>query len=179
MTLTTERLTLRAPVPADVPVIAAFYRSERSAMAGGHLPPHRAWMQAAAILGHWQVRGFGLWAVVRRDAPGDAILGLVGPFHPDGWPDTEIGWVLFDGAEGHGFAQEAATAALADARDRLGWTRIVSYIDPANARSIALAERMGARLDPSATPPRTSGPTTPGKTPVRVYLHPAPAEAAR
>lgn len=162
LTLCTERLVLRRPAPRDKEAIIAFYMSERSQYAGGHVPRFMAWKNTAAIFGHWQLNGFGLWAVTRKGD--DAIIGLVGPFYPDGWPETEIGWLIFEGAEGQGFAQEAAVAALADARARLGWTDIVSYIAPNNARSIALADRLGAVLDPQAAVPFADKPT-------KVYRH--------
>ncbi len=156
-TLTTSRLTLRPLAPRDEDAATAFYMSERSAMTGGHLPRPAAWRAFAAMLGHWQMRGFGLWAVTRKGD--DTAIGMVGPYFPAGWPETEIGWVLFDGAEGHGYAFEAAQAAMADARTRLGWTDIVHYIRAGNDRSIRLAERMGARLDPDAPRPEgSSGP---------------------
>ncbi|MEM7490577.1 MAG: GNAT family N-acetyltransferase [Pseudomonadota bacterium] len=151
MTLTTERLTLRPLAPRDEAAVTAFYMSERSAMTGGHLPRPAAWRAFAAMLGHWQARGYGLWAVTPHGD--DVVLGMVGPYFPGGWPEPEIGWVLFDGAEGHGYAFEAARAALADAGARLGWTEIVHYIRPGNDRSIRLAERLGAKLDPQAAQP--------------------------
>ncbi|MEM7641458.1 MAG: GNAT family N-acetyltransferase [Pseudomonadota bacterium] len=154
MILTTERLTLRPLASRDEAPVTAFYMAERSAMAGGHLPLRGAWRAFAAMLGHWQARGFGLWAVTRTGD--DTAIGMVGPYFPGGWPEPEIGWTLFDGAEGHGYATEAAKAALADARTRLGWTQIVHYIDPGNARSIRLAERLGATLDPAAARPEGS-----------------------
>ena len=55
-------------------------------------------------------------------------------------------------AEGKGYAFEAAQAARAHAFDVLGWETAVSYIDPGNARSIELAERLGAVRDPEAAP---------------------------
>jgi RimJ/RimL family protein N-acetyltransferase len=67
------------------------------------------------------------------------------------FPERELGWILFDGAEGRGIATEAASA-LRDWAAARGWTGLVSYIDPANHRSIALAQRLGARLDPHAVP---------------------------
>jgi RimJ/RimL family protein N-acetyltransferase len=162
LTLCTERLVLRRPAPRDQEAIVAFYMSERSAYAGGHVPRFMAWKNTAAIFGHWHLNGFGLWAVTRKCD--DTIIGLIGPFYPDGWPETEIGWLIFDGAEGHGFAYEAAVAALADARSRLGWKHIVSYIAPENARSIALADRLGAVLDVNADVPFADKPT-------HVYRH--------
>jgi RimJ/RimL family protein N-acetyltransferase len=151
MILTTDRLTLRRPEARDMEAITAFYMSERSAMTGGHLPRTAAWRAAAFVLGHWEARGFGLWAVTLTGE--DKILGLVGPFYPEGWPEREIGWLMFEGSEGKGIAFEAAQAAIADARRRLGFTEIVHYIRHGNARSVALAERLGARLDPAAEQP--------------------------
>ena len=155
-TLQTDRLTLRRPEPRDVPALTEFYISERSQYAGGHVIRPRAFSNACAMLGHWQVRGYGLWAVTWKDA--EDLLGLVGPYYPDGWPETEFGWVLMSQAEGQGIAFEAAKAALSHAREALGWTDIVHYIDPRNTRSITLAERLGARHDKSAQQPKPESP---------------------
>ena len=51
-----------------------------------------AWRSVAMIFGHWATRGYGLWAVTERGC--DDIIGLVGPFYPKGWPETEIGWEI-------------------------------------------------------------------------------------
>lgn len=166
--LETERLNLRPPEPKDVPALTEFYRSERSQYAGGYVAHAKAWSNAAAILGHWQVRGYGLWTVTEKGD--DTALGLVGPYYPDGRPETEIGWLMFEASEGKGYAGEAAHAAIADARARLGWREIVHYIAPENARSIALAERLGAWLDHDAIQPNPD-------TPSLVYRQPK-AESA-
>lgn len=165
LTLETDRLVLRQPAPKDMDAMTEFYVSERSQYAGGYVIRPRAWSNGAMILGHWQVRGFGLWAVTKKGD--DTALGMVGPYYPDGWPETEIGWVLFEGCEGKGYAGEAATAAIADARNRLGWTDIVHYIAPENARSIRLAEKLGATVDANATPPKPD-------VPCLVYRQPKP-----
>ena len=151
MQLKTDRLILRRPTVSDVPAMSAYSASERACYTGGFQGTMRAWMQSAGTLGHWEIRGYGLWAVTLRDT-GD-IVGLVGPFYPDGWPETEFGWMLFDGYEGQGYAEEAARAALAHARESFGWTDIVHYIVAKNTRSIALAEKLGATLDPDAAQP--------------------------
>lgn len=150
-TLTTDRLVLRPPVPEDMAASLAFQDTERSRFVGGDQGRFQAWKSFSATLGHWQINGFGLWTVTLK-GDGTAI-GQVGPFYPEGWPETEIGWMMFEGHEGKGFAFEAATAAIDDARTRLGWTTIVHYIDPANRRSIALAERLGACPDATAAVP--------------------------
>ena len=148
----TERLSLRRPDAEDVDALIDFYVSERSVMAGGNVPYSEAVTRAYAMLGHWAHRGYGLFAITRK---GDNIpLGMAGPYFPPGRPEREIGWGLFAGSEGNGYATEAARATIGFARDTLGWSEIVHYIDPENLRSIAVAERLGAELDLNAVQPK-------------------------
>lgn len=163
--LETERLIMRKPAARDMDAILAFYQSERSVMAGGHISEGRAWRQAAAIIGHWDIRGFGLFAVTEK--PSDEIVGLVGQWYPGDWPETEIGWLVFDGSEGRSIAYEAALAARAHAYTTIGWTTAVSYIDENNTRSVALAERLGCTFDPAAPQPKPDQPCL-------IYRHPSP-----
>ena len=141
-------------------------RSQRARFAGGVRSADDAWREFCVDLAHWELRGYGSYAVTL--AGDDTCLGMVGPFFPAGWPEPEIGWALWPAAEGRGIAYEAALASRDEARRSLGWTRPVSYIDERNARSIALAERLGAVLDPGAA-------TTDAET--LVYRHPAPVAA--
>ena len=148
-TLTTERLTLRAQRPDDFDAYAAFYGSERSWGMGGPLERPQAWRAFAAELGHWQMRGYGFWAVDVTET-GETV-GQVGFWHPEGWSEVEIGWAMFAGSEGKGYAYEAAKAVRDWGLDTLGLTALVSYIDPPNTRSVRLAERLGGWLDPVAS----------------------------
>lgn len=152
--LETERLRLRAPQGDDWPHWRAFHESERAAMVGGGLnqPAGQSWRAFGHVIGHWAMRGFGMFVFTSKD---DATpLGLTGPWFPDGWPEREIGWTVWaPQIEGKGYAAEAATAARAYAFDVLGWDTAVSYIRADNARSLALAERLGAVRDDSASTP--------------------------
>lgn len=168
-TLETERLILRRPTGGDWPRVGDFFMSDRAAMVGGPYTLGKAWRHFASEVGHWDILGFGMWAVTAKGD--DTILGLVGPWCPADWPETEIGWLVFDGAEGKGIAFEAARAAIDHAFAELGWDTAVSYIDAGNTRSIALAEKLGASLDPVAPQPKPDQPCL-------VYRHPKP-EAAR
>ncbi len=163
-TLDTERLILRAPQQADFPPFAAFYAGERSHFVGGPLTAELAWRMLAMEIGHWQLRGFGRWIVERR-ADG-ATIGLVGLFEPHGWPEPEIGWDLFDGFEGHGYATEAARAVRDHAFGTLRWTTAISLVKPANTGSAAVCARLGARRDGTFTHERHG--------PMHIYRHPAP-----
>lgn len=163
-TLTTERLILRAPAPRDAEAFVAYYGSDRSRFTGGPMQARQAWNFFGTEIGHWVINGFGMFVVTYKDD--DTALGIVGHWCPLNWPETEIGWVLFDGAnEGKGIAAEAARACVDHAWNVLGWDSIVSYIAPENAASIALAERLGARHDPDAAVPSPDWPC-------HVYRHP-------
>jgi len=99
-------------------------------------------------LGHWDIRGWGQFTVVER-ATG-ALCGAIGPYFPEGWNEQEIGWFIWEHAEGKGYAFEAAVASRRFAYETLGWTTAVSNIEAGNARSIRLAEKLGCTLDPDA-----------------------------
>lgn len=146
-TLLTDRLRLRMPVLADFEHRAAFYASERSAWEDGPLSREAAWRVWASEVGQWPLMGFGPFSV--EDHAGRGYLGEVGVYQPLGYPEPELGWFVVPEAEGQGVAAEAARAVMGWARDALGWARLVSYIDPGNARSIALALRLGGVVDAS------------------------------
>lgn len=147
----TERLILREPRAEDGAAFIAFVTSERARYVGGPMGPEQAWRAWATQIGHWVARGFGEWVVTRRGE--DRFLGLVGCWRPEPWPENEIGWSVTAEAEGRGYAREAALAARAYAYAQYGWTTAVSYIDPANTRSLALAERLGCVRDAAADRP--------------------------
>ena len=161
----TEWLVLRAPGPQDADAFVAAHMAERARWMGGNAGREKAWRIFATEIGHWVLHGFGLWAVTLRGS--DACLGTVGCWFPEGWPEREIGWFVFPEAEGLGIAREAALAARKHAYRALGWTTAVSYMHPENARSIRLAERLGAVLDETAARPMPELGTL-------VFRHPGP-----
>lgn len=140
--LETERLILRAPGPQEVDMARAFYASERSRFVGGPKNADQAWRQLAAEVGHWTLRGYGRWAVEEKSS--GRPVGLIGLWNPEGWPEPEIGWDLWEGFEGLGYATEAGVCARAYAYDTLGWTTMISLIAPGNAGSAGVARRLGA-----------------------------------
>lgn len=146
--LRTERLLLREFREGDFDAyarICADPEAMRYLGGGEPLTRSQAWRSMAMILGHWQLRGYGLWAV-EEVASGECI-GRIGLFNPEGWPGLEVGWLVAREHQGRGVATEGGRAALAHARDVLGAKRVISLIRPANAPSIRVAEKLGARLD--------------------------------
>ena len=161
--LETDRLILRAPVPGDWEVWRDFAMSERAQYIGGPYELGGAWRAFCHIVGMWAVRGFGSFVFCEKGS--DAPLGLTGPWYPADWPEVELGWTVWVPAvEGTGLAFEAAKRARRFAYDALGWSAPVSYIDHGNARSVALARRLGAVEDLSAP--------TPNDKPCHVFRHP-------
>jgi RimJ/RimL family protein N-acetyltransferase len=160
--LETRRLVLKAPQPQDYPNFKATFTSYRSRFMGGPLNAYETWMLYAAEIGHWEIRGFGMWMIHLRDT--DATCGMAGGWQPAGWPEREIAWIIWPDMGGKGYALEATNAVRAHFYTR-GWDGAVSYLDPKNLDSIRLAERLGAKKDAQA-------PTIDGSD--AVYRHPAP-----
>ena len=95
VTLASRRLLLRMFRESDLDAYAAMCGDpEVMRYLGDGYPLTRAeaWRNMALVLGHWQLRGFGLWAVEER-ATG-LLAGRVGCWQPEGWPGLEIGWAL-------------------------------------------------------------------------------------
>ncbi len=149
--LTTLRLTLRPPHDSDWPFYRAYRQSTRSTVLAED--EGLIWTMFAALFGHWDICGFGRFIAV--DLKTAQPIGHFGPFRPAGHPENELTWTLWDNAhEGRGLALEAASATRDHSFTTLGWTTAVSYIDPANTRSRALATRLGACRDPQADVPQ-------------------------
>lgn len=162
-TLTTPRLRLVPLAERHIPAYQAFITSPRAAALGWGGLPHDAWRSFAAMLGHGILRGFAPFALEARDD--GRALGLCGPWWPDGQKEREIKWHIWPAeAEGKGYAFEAARACLAHVFGTLGWDTAVSYITRDNARSQALARRLGAVEDGTWVTPRG--------TEVLVFRHP-------
>ncbi len=150
-TLRTERLVLRmwraedfeqyAAITADAEVMR--YLGE-----GKPLSPGDAWRQMAFLVGHWHLRGYGMWAV--EEAATGRLAGRIGFLNPEGWPGFELGWTLGREFWGRGYATEGARRALEFAFTEMGRDRVISLIRPANAPSVRVAERLGERLEGTA-----------------------------
>ena len=144
--LRSERLTLRPYRRADFEPYLAFWQSDRTRHMGGPLEAAGAWAWFTSEIASWPLYGFGTLAIDRDGA----MIGFAGLVHPPTFPEPECGWGLFEGSEGQGYATEAAAAMLHHTFASTELASVVSYIDRGNARSIALAERLGGVVDPDA-----------------------------
>jgi RimJ/RimL family protein N-acetyltransferase len=109
---------------------------------GRTLTREETWRAMAAALGHWVLRGYGLYAVEEKGS--GRFVGRVGLINPEGWPGLELGWMIGRDQWGRGYATEAAAAVVRMAYDPLGATHVISLIRPQNVASIRVAEKLGA-----------------------------------
>lgn len=145
LVLSTPRLILRVPEAGDFDDWARFCAdAETMRYLGGVQDRATAWRTMCGMAGAWIVRGFSMFSVIARDS--GRWIGRVGPWQPEGWPGTEVGWGILPECTGRGLAQEAAAAAIDYAVDVLGWSDVIHTIHPDNHASIALAMRLGSTL---------------------------------
>jgi RimJ/RimL family protein N-acetyltransferase len=100
------------------------------------------------IEGLFERQGFGLWALEVKD--GGTFIGFTGlnPMPPGvpGEGGMEVGWRLARRGWGHGYATEAARAAVAFAFDQLQLPELFSMTAVSNTRSQAVMQRLGMSL---------------------------------
>jgi RimJ/RimL family protein N-acetyltransferase len=142
----TERLRLCAFAERHFEAYASMLAdpsSTRFVGDGEPLDRMNAWRSMAMLLGHWVLRGYGMWAVELRDT--GEFVGRIGLHRPEGWPDLELGWMLMPDQRRHGYATEGARAARDFAFDELSAQRLVSLIRIDNGASERIARRLGGR----------------------------------
>ncbi len=155
--LATERLILR-PMQADDFERWALFHADAETMRflGGVNDRAAAWRSLCAMTGAWTIRGFSMFSMIERDS--GLWIGRTGPWQPEGWPGTEVGWGVMREYAGRGYAYEAAVATIDYAFDVLGWSNVIHTIDPDNAASIALARKLGStNQGPTTLPPPLDG----------------------
>jgi RimJ/RimL family protein N-acetyltransferase len=150
VTLETERLILRMWRNADFEEYAELCADpEVMRFLGGKVFDRtEAWRQMASMIGHWYLRGYGIWAVEEKDS--GRLAGRIGCINPEGWPGFEVGWTLKREFWGKGYATEAGRRALEYGFNELDKPHIISLIHPENRASIRVAERLGETLEGNA-----------------------------
>ena len=151
--LETSRLVLRPPRADDLDAWAEMMLDEPSArFMGGTMPRAVCWRQLMTMIGAWHAQGFAMFSVIEKES--GRWLGRVGPWQPEGWPGSEIGWAIVRQCWGRGYAGEAAAVATDWAFDTLGWANVIHSIAPANLSSQRVAQKLGSRnLGPGKLPP--------------------------
>lgn len=107
-TLMIQRLILRPPCKADLAPLSAMLASDRSRYMGGPYDALGAWRVFCQDIALWHVYGHGALMIDLRST-GECV-GQVGINHGPLYPEKELGWLLYEGYEGNGYASEAAMA---------------------------------------------------------------------
>lgn len=149
----TPRLVLRVPRLEDLDAMTAMMSdAETARFIGGVMPKPVMWRVLMSLIGAWHAHGFAMFAVCERST--GRWVGRLGPWMPEGWPGTEIGWTISRDCWGRGYATEGAIAATDWAVDTLGWTDIIHSIAPENVASQQVARKLGSRnRGPGKLPP--------------------------
>jgi RimJ/RimL family protein N-acetyltransferase len=142
--LETPRLILRPPRMEDFDAWAAFLEDEVATRFIGRQPRPLAWRTFMCMCGAWSMTGVAMFSVIEKSS--GRWVGRRGPWHPDGWPEAEVGWGIAREHWGKGYAAEGAAAAMDYAFDVLGWDRVIHCIDPENLASIGVARKLNSRL---------------------------------
>ncbi len=141
----TDRLILRPPRPEDFEGWAQLMGDgENSHHIGGPQPRAVAWRGFLAMAGAWAIQGYAMFSVIEKAS--GCWLGRLGPWQPEGWPGTEVGWGLLREAWGKGYATEGSVAAIDWAFEYLGWSEVIHTIAPDNLASQQVAQRLGSSL---------------------------------
>ena len=143
--LETPRLILRPPRAEDLDAWAEMMLDEPTArFIGGVMPRPVCWRQLMTMIGAWHAQGFAMFSVIEKSS--GRWIGRLGPWQPEGWPGTEIGWSIVRDCWGKGYAVEGAEAATTWAFDTLGWPNVIHSIAPGNVASQRVAQKLGSRL---------------------------------
>jgi RimJ/RimL family protein N-acetyltransferase len=143
----TERLMLRALRAADLDRFAAMMANPevvRHLGTGQVRSPAETWDGMAMMLGQWALRGYGMFAIEERAS--GRFVGRAGVLHPYAWAEPELAYGLDRPFWGMGYATEVARAVRDWAFAGFAPPRLISYVRPANAGSVRVLEKLGARL---------------------------------
>lgn len=145
--LETDRLLLRMFRHDDWREMHAYYGDEESMRftIGKALTEGETWRTMAGAIGHWQLRGYGPYAVEEKKS--ESLIGIVGLWYPNDWPEPEIKWGIIRSHWGKGYAAEAARAVKKMAYTNLENCKLISLIFKDNVNSIRVAKAVGATPD--------------------------------
>jgi RimJ/RimL family protein N-acetyltransferase len=162
--LESDRLTFRQVRDTDLDALEAHHNDPVTRSVYGDMTRGDVWRRMAMGLGHWELRGYGPYAL--DDKSTGRLAGLCSLWFPENWQDIEIGYGIVPEFRRKGYASEAVRRIRDHAFHDHGFKRLVSYIQPSNIASQAVAKSVGAVVD---------GEFDMAGKPHTIYLHPKPS----
>ena len=142
--LETERLQLRPFHHDDLSAYAEMMSDHEVIRYTFHPRPmdrEQAWRDMALHLGHWLLRGYGMWAIEERAS--GSLVGRTGLFEPEEARWTDLSWMLVRSAWSQGYGTEAVQAVIKWTFAHTQIQRLACLVDAENARSLRTAQRLG------------------------------------
>ncbi|MEP1032669.1 GNAT family N-acetyltransferase [Ekhidna sp.] len=144
--LETERLIFRQWKAEDFNQLAKFFSKKENALfVGGVKNSEDSWRLLATYIGHYELLSYSYLALQERSSGN--LIGTVGLWNSEPWPEPELGYWLLPEAQGKGFGYEAGIRVRDFALNELKMDSLVSYIDTSNESSKKLARNLGASYD--------------------------------
>lgn len=141
--LETQRLRLVPPGERHFESYRAFYSdASASRYYGGPLAADGAWLKLARDVGHWHLRGYGMWMVETKAC--STSVGGCGLYLNEGWRRPELTWWILPDARRKGYAREASDAVIEYGYRQLGWESVETYMLDTNEAARALTMALGA-----------------------------------
>jgi len=146
-TIDTERLGLRTFREGDWRDLHEYYGDPECTKYTSRRPlkDYETWQKLAALVGHWELRNYGSYAVEEKHS--GKVIGVVGLDYPLDWPEPEIQWGLVRKGWGQGYASEAVRAVKRMVSEYLPDLSLISLIHPENLSSMKLATAVGAHFE--------------------------------
>lgn len=140
----TKRLNLRLFTEQDWQQIHAYFSDQEATRYtfGRPLTEGESWRALASMMGHWQLRGYGPYAIEHKAS--GKVTGIAGFWYPKDWPEAEIKWALSPRYWGKGYASEAARSLQKTALACFPDKSLISFIHAKNQASINLALAVNA-----------------------------------
>lgn len=144
--LETKRLKFRLWRESDFEILANYFsRPEYAKYLGGVRSPEQSWRVLCTYIGNYHLKGYSYLALEEKNS--NKLIGSIGIWNSDPWPEPELGYWLLPEYTGNGYITEGGMKVLEFAKQKLNLGSLVSYIDPTNEPSKKVALRLGAKYE--------------------------------
>lgn len=144
--MTSDALRLRDWRAEDFNQYAEFYaRDPLSNYSGGPMDRAVAWRHLASVIGHWTLRGYGVWAV--EDLESGLLCGCGGAWRPQDWPQVEFAFWFTTDAFASGLAEQGAALTFKALTKTHSTAELVSFVHTDHEAAQRIIESLGGQRE--------------------------------